>query len=140
MTFNELILGIIKGLELVFLKMFFFLDEVSRDTNDTIEEDPIGINMKNEVIEENFDVKGHIITEHKDIEKPIVKCTKLKKMLPNDENALQNLIKKIENEVNTAHEEKKSHMCPKCEKSFSFAGYLKVPMPSSFTSFSSISI
>ena len=124
--------------------MFFFLDEVSRDSNDTIEEDPIGIDVKNEVIEDDFDVKGHIITEHKDIKRQIVKCTKPKRVLPNDENAIQNHInsghneekqqsttnsgtpKKIESEINTVHEGKKSHMCPKCEKSFSIAGNLKV--------------
>ena len=100
MTFNELILGIIIGLELVFLKMFFFLDEVSRDSNDTIEEDPIGIDVKNEVIEDDFDVKGHIITEHKDIKRQIVKCTKPKRVLPNDENAIQN-------HINSGHNEEK---------------------------------
>jgi hypothetical protein len=34
--------------------------EVSRDSNDTIEEDPIGIDIKNEAIDDNFDVKVHI--------------------------------------------------------------------------------
>ena len=73
------------------------------------DEDSVDIDIKNEVIEDtsnakdplydcphcgqvfsNFaEVEGHIITEHKDITRQIVKCSECKKVLPNDQKAIK---------------------------------------------------
>ena len=85
-----------KGLEIIFQKcsLNIFLDEV---TGDSIEEDnPImeDIDINNEIYDcphcgevfSNFaEVEGHIITEHEDITRQIVRCSECKKVLPNDE-------------------------------------------------------
>ena len=72
------------------------------EDSDTLEED---IDIKNEPLDgkdplydcphcgqvfSNFaEVEGHIITEHKDITRQIVKCSECKKVLPNDQKAIK---------------------------------------------------
>ena len=42
-----------------------------------------------EVFSNFAEVEGHIITEHKDITRQIVKCSECKKVLPNDQKAIK---------------------------------------------------
>ena len=75
-----------------------FLDEV---TGDFIEEDNQiiqDIEIKNEIYDcphcgqvfSNFaEVEGHIITEHEDITRQIVRCSECKVTLPNDETVIK---------------------------------------------------
>ena len=93
-------IGINKGLEMIFQKcsLNIFLDEV---TGDSIEKDNRimqDIDINNEIYDcphcgqvfSNFaEVEGHIIIEHEDIARQIVRCSECKKVLPNDEMAIK---------------------------------------------------